>query len=298
MGNRQGLHNFAAASAVLLSALWTPSTVLAEEPLGIRIEAAFTADNNVTRARDSGDKLSDRSYSLNLSKSLNIPVSEHTRLSLLGFMGGEKFETYTGLSRYFAGIQGEFQYRPSGEFGAPTFGAFVRSSRDEYESNLRDGYRHSAGLNVHKAVTDRIDVFGAVARNIRDGKSTVFDTRDYSARLNLDYSLTRYGTVYLGGEYRRGDVVSTARPALAFVDIAEAIVRDDAFTDTERFAYRIQARTVLTTLGYNFAFGEGHALDFSWRWVRSTPTTEPGFATAGAIRYYVNQFTLAYLIRF
>jgi hypothetical protein len=103
--------------------------------------------------------------------------------------------------------------------------------------------------------------------------------------------------VYLGAEYRHGDVVSTARPSLALVNIAEAIVRDDVFTDTERLAYRLNADTVLATLGYNLAFGERHALDLSWRWVQ-TAIDQPGSAGADTIRYYVNQLSVAYLVRF
>lgn len=281
------------AAAVLLGALCAPSILLAAEPLDIRIEAGFTTDDNVTRARGA-DRLSDQSYSLNLSKSLDIPVSQHTRLLLLGFLGGEKFRAYTGLSRYFYGIQGEFQYRASGEFGSPIFGAFVRGSKDQYESDLRDGYRYSAGLTVRKPVTDRIHLFGNLAYNVRDGKSIVFDTKDWSARLNLDYALTRSGSVYLGGEYRRGDVVSTALPSPIAEAIAEADVRDDAFTGIVRQAYRLKARTALATIGYNLAFGEGQALDVSWRWVQSTPTSAQG----NSIRYFDNQFTVAYLIRF
>ena len=80
-------------------------------------------------------------------------------------------------------------------------------------------------------------------------------------------------------------------------NIAEAIVRDDVFTDTERLAYRLNADTVLATLGYNLAFGERHALDLSWRWVQ-TAIDQPGSAGADTIRYYVNQLSVAYLVRF
>jgi len=286
------------AVALLISALCAPSALLAAEPLGLHIEAGFTADDNVTRARNGPNKLSDRSFSVDLSKGLIVPVSEHTRLALLGFLGSEKFMNYTGLSRIYYGVQGEYQYRTSGDFYAPTIAIFGRTSADKYESNLRDGYRYSVGINARRSLTEDVQLFGALTHNARDAKSTVFDTRDDSVRLNLDYSISRKSTMYLGGEYRRGDVVSTARPTLAAIDIAKAIVRDDVFTDTARFSYRIRANTVLATLGYNLALDEKQALDVSWRWVQSTPTVPPGFATSDKIRYVVNQLTAAYLIRF
>ena len=284
------------AGAVLLGALCIRGA-LAAAPLDIRLEAAYTHDDNVNRAI-AAERLSDDFFSFNLNKSFVIPVSENARFSLQAFLGAEEFRNHKGLSRYSLGVEGELQYRPSAEFTAPTFAVFGRTSVDRYDSNLRDGYRHSAGISIRKPVTDRIDFSGALAYNVREGKSTVFDTKDYSVRVNADYSLTRTGTVYLGAEYRRGDTVSSARPALIFVDVAKAIVADDAFPGMGLFAYRLKARTVVTTIGYNWAFGEGHALDFSWRWIESVGTAQPSFVTTDKVRYRDNQFTVAYLYRF
>ncbi len=290
-----------AATAILLGALCSPTALLADEPLDVRIEATFTGDDNVTRASAAADKLSDRSFGVTLNKSFEFPIpdSPHTRLLVSGSLGSETFQTYKGLSRIFLGVQGELQYRSSAEFGAPTYAAFVRSSRDEYESTLRDGYRHSVGVSVRQSMTDRIDAFVAFAFNKRDAKSTVFDVADRSGRVNLDYSLSRNGTMYLGAEYRRGDAVSTAPATLAAIDLAKAVVRDDAFTDAPRLAYRLEARTVLATFGYNLALSGGQAFDVSWRWVRSNPTTSPGVLAPGStIRYYDNQLSASYLIQF
>jgi hypothetical protein len=287
-----------AAAAALCGALCAPSAARADEPLGIRVEAAVTADSNVTRAQGAGDKFSDQSFGFSLAKSHIFPVSEHTRFVALGKLGGERFGTYSGLSRTFLGLEGEYQYRPSGEFGAPTFGVFGRGYRDYYESHLRDGYRYTAGVRVLRSLTDRLDLYADLTYNRRDGRSKVFDGHDLAALVNLDFSLTQGGTLYAGAQYRHGDIVSTARPALEFVDIAKAIVEDDVFTDTQRFAYRIEARTIVTTLGYNLALKEGHSLDFSWRWVRSRATDDPGFTGAVPVRYFVSQFSLAYLFRF
>jgi hypothetical protein len=284
------------ATAALLGALCAPSAVLAQL-FDVRVEAAYTYDDNVSRS-GADNALSDRFFNLSLNAGTSFRPTRHMRLVLGAFAGGDGYDKYDGLSRYFGGIQGELQYRTSGEFDAATFGLFLKGSRDEYDSELRDGYRYTAGVRVLQPLTDRFDLFAALAYNKRDGKSTVFDTEDYSARLNFDYRLTRWSTVYLGGEYRSGDVVSTARPSLALITIAEAVVVDDAFTDTERLAYRIKADTVITTVGYNLAFGEKHSLDFSWRWVQSKANDAPAFGTAGKPEYTVNQYSIAYLIRF
>ncbi|MGB7542792.1 MAG: hypothetical protein WBM28_12350 [Burkholderiales bacterium] len=285
----------ATALAVLAG---VPGFAFAAGPLGIGVEASYMTDDNVTRAKGSGDALSDAALGVRITKGLPVPVSEHTRAIFQGFAGTEKFHTYTGLSHNFFGAQGEFQYRASGEFGAPTYAAFVRSALDAYESNLRDGYRHAFGVTVLKPATDRIQLSGAFIGNIGDGRSAVFDTRSVSVRANADWSLGRWDVVYLGAEYRRGDSVSTARPTLAVTDTADAIVQDDAFHDAQRFAYRYKAGNWLTTLGYNHAFGEGRSLDLSWRWVQSTPLNPAASASASELSYVVNQFSIAYLARF
>jgi len=292
----------ARSAAVVCTAVLAlaPLCSLADDSHAIRIDANFTADSNVTRAKNAQDRLSDRSFGLTLGKGFEFPIagSEPVRLLVSGLLGSEKFQTYAGLSRNFAGAEAELQYRPSAEFGAPTFGVFLHGYRDAYESALRDGYRYSAGVSVRKSVTDRIDLFATLAGNTRDSRSTVFDTQDRSARLNLDYALTRTGTLYLSGEYRRGDVVTTTPASVATESIARASVRDDVFTGAQRTAYRVDARSVLGTLGYNLAFDEGRALDISWRFVRSTPTTSPALAAGATIRYDVNQLSVSCLILF
>lgn len=288
----------ATLTAVLFGLLCGPPAALSAQLFDIRFEAAYTYDDNVTRSEGAGNVLSDKFFAATVSGAHAVPLTDRSRLALQAFLGGEWYDRYDGLSRYLAGAQGELQYRPSGDFDAPTFGLFLRMSYDQYDSELRDGYRYSAGIRVLQPVTDRIELFAAAAYNRRDGKSAVFDTDDYSARVNLDYALTRWSTVYLGAEYRDGDVVSTALPSLELITLADAVVRDDAFTDTERLAYRFKAATTIATIGYNLAFGERHSLDLSWRWARSKATDEPGFATATRPEYKVNQYSLAYLIRF
>jgi hypothetical protein len=264
---------------------------------GFRAEASYTSDSNVNRA-PSGDALRDRILGVRVTASIVAPLSTRTRAALQGYVGTQKFGTYTGLSNNFIGAQADFSFRPSGEFGAATYGAFLRTAKEEYESTLRDGYRHALGATVLKAATDKVQLSGGVTYNISDGKSTVFDVKSVSLRGNADWSLSRWDTVYLGAEYRRGDTVSAAPATLALINTADAIVQDDAFNDTTRFAYRFKASTWLATLGYNRAFGERHSLDVSWRWVATTPLNPGDFASASGLRYVVNQFSLAYLARF
>jgi hypothetical protein len=271
----------------------------ADEPLGLGIEVSITADDNVTRGYGDGNVLSDQFIGVNIGKSLRIPVSTYTRLSLLGYAGFNSYLEYTGLSNVYAGVLGEFEYRPSAGFNAPTYSVFLRTAIEEYQSEARDGYRSSAGFSARKPLTDQVQLFGALSYNWRDGKSEVFDNRDIALRMNADFAISRNDTVYLGLEYRVGDIVSTGQPSTAFVDIATAIVLDDAFDDTTRYAYRFDGSTWFLNLGYNRSFGGRHALDLSWRMANATPSGVTGAsAAAERIHYTVNQFMLAYLVRY
>lgn len=263
----------------------------------IRVETGFSWDDNVTRARDAASKLSDGFVNLGLSYGRFFPLGNNSRFAASGFFSGDKFRDYPGLGSASAGAQGEYQYRTSASFDAITFGIFARLNFDEFESRLRDGKRYAFGVNARRALTDRIDVFGELAGTVRHAKSAVFDRREVSIRGNVDYALTKKGTLYVTGEFRRGDTVSTGFPSLENLDIAEVLVQDDAF-DGRYFSYRTDAKTVIGTLGYNLSLGPRDSIDFSWRRAEARPIQSPGFQVSGPFRYVANQYAIIYLTRF
>lgn len=268
-----------------------------DEPIDVQVEAGAVHDDNVTRAKNGPDRRGDHSYALNVSKSMAQPLSANARVLMIGTLGGEKFRRFNGLSRLAATAEAEYQYRASSEFDEPTFGVFARLSAEGFESELRDGYRFSAGLSYRQPLTDRINLFAAVSHNRRHAGSRVFSTRDNSIRGNVDYALGDNGILYLGAEYRKGDIVSTGRPSLENVTIADVLVQDDAYPGGQFFSYRFRGSTVLMTMGYNLALGPRDSIDFSWRHIRSTPGLRPGWLTTPR-SYIANQLSAVYLMRF
>jgi hypothetical protein len=256
--------------------------------------AGFAFDDNVSRS--STDKVSDTIYSLTVSKAKSFAVTKNMRFTVNGFLDVEKFRTYTGLGHISAGAQTDLAYRFSGDFGSPTISAFLRMTKDEYESVLRDGTRRSLGLKVRKSLTDRIDIFGAVADNVRTGKSDVFNTREISGRANLDYALAENKTLYLSGEMRKGDIVSSGQPSLPILEISTVRIRDDVFIAPWLYDYRMKGKTGLFTLGYNHAFGAKDSFDLSWRRVKSTP--EKSVSYAAPMVYTDNLLSISYLMAF
>lgn len=268
-----------------------------DEPINVQLEAGAVHDDNVTRAKAGPDRRGDHSYALNVSKTLVQPLSANARLLMIGTLGGEKFRRFNGLSRLAATAETEYQYRGSSDFDAPTYGAFARITAEGFESDLRDGYRLSAGLSWRQSLTDRINLFAAVSHNQRNANSRVFSTQDNSIRGNVDYALSDTEILYLGGEYRKGDIVSTGRPSLENATVADVFAQDDAYPGGQLFSYRFRGSTVLLTMGYNLALGPRDSIDFSWRHIRSTPGLRPGFVTSPR-SYIANQLSAVYLMRF
>lgn len=268
------------------------------DDIRFRVSADVTYDDNVSRGRGD-DRLDDTFATLSVGASVPLEMGTNARLVLAASGGADRFDRWRGLDRLFGDIQAELQYRGSGDFGAPIWGLFVRSTVERYDSSdLRDGFRYSAGATVRWPATDRVFVFGAIAYNERDGSSVVFDTQDVSIRGHLDFSLTQRQTFYVGVEARSGDFVSTARPALQYINVADAVVADDVFTDMQRFSYRFRGYAGILTLGYNIALGERAALDISYRGAYGEPKDQPTTVTSEKLYYTVNQAAVSLLFRF
>ena len=168
---------------------------------------------------------------------------------------------------------------------------------EQYQSDLRDGSRYLAGISMRQTLTDRIQILGAVTHNERNGRNVVFDNRDNSARINLDYSLGAAGTIYMGGECRRGDLVISGSELWGDYN-SNAYTQDDAFTGREIYSFRFNGTTTLSTLGYNLGIGSRDAIDFSWRRARSSVSyLSPSWSKA-TLSYLSNQYSVAYLVRF
>ena len=293
----------ATAIAALVGLSGSATAADPSETPSVRLEASYTWDNNVNRGT-AADTLKDRALGVRATATAALSTSTHTRALLQGFLGTERFHTYNGLSRNFIGGQADLQYRAAGDFGRATYGMFYRFQAEDYDSALRDGYRHALGVSVLKPWTDRIQLLAALTEFITDASSTVFDTKSTSLRGNVDWSLNNWNVIYMGADYRHGDSVSTVCRncdlirTLGLLNTATSSVQDDAFGDTVRDAYKLKANTWIFSLGYNLAFTGRQSLDLSWRRVLSKGLNPVAPATQSDINYYVTQYSLAYLARF
>lgn len=281
------LRGVASALALALS-----TNAFAAGPVAIDAQAAYTYDDNVTRAARDIDLRADRVAALTLGANWRHTFATHFRLALRAFAQGEQFADYDGLSNIGGGASANLQYRASGTLLAPTYAVFARLTSLNYNSSLRDGELYNAGVSLKKGLTDRIDFTGVLSGTVRQSESLVFDTRDTSLLLNLDYQWTPHLTQYLTYNYLTGDIVASGSPWLPVIDNAEQIQADDAFggAGANMFAYRLNAQTHVATLGFNFAIDGKQSIDLSARFARAKAD--------GDITYDRNIVSAAYLIRF
>jgi hypothetical protein len=268
------------------------------DAIPLQADGSVVYDDNVTRAWSDADKRHDTSFGVRASTVRFIPMTPNSRVKLEGVVGVEQFVTYEKLSLLFGSVRGEIQYRPSGAFFSPTLGLSGRVIGEQYNSSMRRGWRSKVSASVRQSLTDKMQLFGALAVESRDAKSSVFDGHARSAKLNLDYALDGKQNLYVGGEFRRGDIVSDGQATLTNIDLAKVFAPDDAFTSEGLFAYRLEARTWIAVVGYNLSLSEDQALDVSWLRSVAKSVDTPSFQGASRTRYEVNQYSLTYLLRF
>lgn len=259
---------------------------------GIDTEFSYTTDNNVTRAQNDADIRADRVLGVGVGLGLTQPIGSNSRVRSRVFVRGEAFAENTMLSNAAAGADANFQYRTSGHLLAPTFGAFIRLSVAEFRSDIRNSTFYTGGLSFSRNLTDRVVTTVIVSGTLRDSDSLVFDTREGSALLNIDYQLRGGSAWYLSYNFLGGDTVSTGAPTLQIVDAAKAIVPDDAFggVAANQFAYRIHAHTQVVTLGFNLPIATHHALDLSARYAHADANNN--------LTYDRTLYSFAYLAQF
>ncbi len=180
----------------------------------VNVDFGMVWDDNISRGRLDDEIRSDRVYTLNVNRVYEFPINKNARVLASALFTVDKPHTYTGLGHYAAGAQAEMQYRRSGDFDAATYAIYARGLYDKFESDLRTGPKYSFGANVRRALTDKIDLFADISHHRRFGRSAVFETKETAGRVNLDYALGKEGTLYLSGEYRKGDIFSSGFASL------------------------------------------------------------------------------------
>ena len=267
------------------------------EPINVQFEAGVMRDNNATRAGFGPARFGDTASFVSVSSSLAHPLTEHSRLWGTATAGAEKYRRFDGLSRLHGSAELEYQYRASSRFDQPTFGAFIKLTGEEFDSDMRDGYRVGAGLSVRQSLNDRLSYSASVSHNARRATDKVFSGAENMVRGNVDLLLSDRALVYFGADYRRGDIVATGWPDGGTPNVSSVFWWDDAFADLGMVSYRLRGSSMQLTLGLNYAIAPRHSLDLSLRHIRTRADSSPRYV-ASDFSYKSSQLSVAYLFRF
>ncbi|MFT7672586.1 MAG: hypothetical protein ACI845_000993 [Gammaproteobacteria bacterium] len=259
----------------------------------LRVEATYVQNNNLNRASLSSEELSDQLFTVGVSNRRTWILGQKSRVGFKGYLLADRWRRYSGLDKQSLGLKTSYQYRPSRAYNGTTYSLFADLTHDDYESELRCGNRTVIGISAHRAVTNKINIFGAIQGNKRGADDAVFDTRYDSLRLNFDYDLRRNGLVYLGLQLRNGDMVASTSVASYYNDIALASANEDAYTNKTLTTTRFKAETNILTLGYNLPVGQRDTLDFTWVKIDSKPEKN-----IGNVSYSASQISASYFMRF
>jgi uncharacterized protein YhjY with autotransporter beta-barrel domain len=267
------------------------SESLLQSPL--RVEATFIQNNNLNRASLPNEELSDQLFTVGVSNRRALILSPKSRIAFKPYLFADQWRRYSGLDKQSMGLKTSYQYRPSRAYDGTTYSLYADLTHDDYESELRGGNRVALGVSAHRALTNKIHIFAAIQGNKRNADDEVFDTRNDSLRLNVDYDLKRYGLVYVGLHLRHGDMVASTPVASYYNGIAIASAEEDAYTHKTLTATRFKAEANILTLGYNLPVGRRYTLDFSLVTVDSKPERD-----IGNVSYRASQISASYFMRF
>lgn len=254
----------------LIAASLVPLKVSAVQPY-FDLSIDLGHDDNIGRAQQSADILSDRFLAAAASANLRFLLGEKAGLTLKAQAEQVKHQSYQGLDHLNLGVKASFKLKPDLSYSAPWYSLSLAYTDARYQSALRDGSIFDAELTVGKRFTDRILAKVGLGYSERDAEvaASPFDFQNRSLFAGADYHYGKF-TLYAEHRYIDGPLVSTSGPnANLGMQYYQLRAVDDAIgADSQgntRYAYRIDAKTQLTDLGVNYAVSRGTAVDFALR---------------------------------
>lgn len=200
-------------------------------------------------------------------------IGGYTALQLRHSLG---LERWTGLeqltnTRYAARVR--LLHKPGRGFHTPVLAAFAGAGARHSASDLRSGFDFRTGLSATSALTTTVRLRGETAWTRRESSGRAFDLDAMSYALDFDWRVSPRAVAYGGVRFDDGDFTVTA-PGFGVVQPkdehlyleprASAIEADPAF-GPDWWAFRVNGRTLVATLGVNVPLSSSVALDLQWQ---------------------------------
>lgn len=278
--------------AVLIFLFCLPSPSYAEwtEWL-IDVETLYTFQDNINHAMFSGADEDEQVWSGLASIGRAYQITDNTRFISRMSVDGHVHNKFDQLDQLSTNIDFSIRHK----LGLGAFQPWIRGAASTgyifSSSQIRQGQTVAAGIDLGKALDERLDVILSYRFDYRNNtghsqslstkklkaatidpttSNNVFDLKGHSVGVQINTLLTQQWLVAFSYSYRRGDIVSSSIPSLVpqINSIVDAISFDDAL---EGWAYRSKADTHRYSIDTNYAFMKGHgAVNLGFEHTEST----------------------------
>ena len=234
-------------------------------------DISYIDDDNVRLAQHDDDIRSDRSVSATVRAKGGTSLDSFSILNYGGSATYNKMDTFDKLDNYEVEVNTRYRFALDSGFTAPIYTLGARVGGRDYDSKMRDATFVELSADLNKWITNTINMTTGVGLHGQESRSDVYDTNDARIFVNFDTNFSKADLVYTTFTYITGDTVSSATPTLGIINVADEIEPDDAFggIDSNQFAYRLEADTMVYTIGYNRVFTRDLSMDLSARYVDS-----------------------------
>jgi opacity protein-like surface antigen len=228
------------------------------------LETGFHFDDNLPRAELSSDRKSDGALLLAGRGGKSFHPAEAGILSFSASLRSRAFARFDDLSSLALGGRASYRHKLGLGASAPWFSLAVGGAWEGFWGDVRDAAIFDASGEAGIRLWERWDLRAGLRHERRFGMhSEVFDQTGTTVSAQVGYDLNEWILLFLGGEFRRGDVVSSALPNPRVLEAASARIPDTAFGPGV-VAYRLDARTYTAIVGTNLAVTDRCSLDVSY----------------------------------
>jgi hypothetical protein len=249
-------------------------------------------DDNSSNAVDGPDQRGNGVVAGNANLDFQWRPTLYTGLVLRGGLGAEGYTEDSKLSNGKVSLLARVAHRPAGGFYMPTGAVWLSTAYREFGSELRSGIDLRAGTYLMMPITTAIGMRVSAGLAERQADSKVFDLSTVSYGVDFDWRVASRVTTYLGYQLIDGDLVTSS--SLAPVGGYGIYEEDDAFEGF--WAYRLDARTQVATVGLNFALSRSLSIDAQLQ--RATASAEYAGPVTVDLSYERLQGTIGALLRF
>ena len=241
-------------------------------------ELSYTYQDNINHSMFSAAEESDHTWKALISAGRVYQLGENTRFFASALVDGSVHHKFGKLNHLTPGVSLAAQHK----FGIGPYQPWIRGSVTTSHifsrSRIRKGQTVTAGLDVGKALHERLDIALSYRFDYRNSdnsqtiaankllaagidpgiSSAVYDIKGHSIGIQFNALLTQQWLLLVAYNFRSGDIVSSNEPGLIpnINSIVDAIDFDDALPG---WAYRSDGNTHRYSVDANYAFLKGHA---------------------------------------